>query len=67
MLHRLPPSPGLKPPLNEIQPNLDPFEVLFDVKKLMDEANVWIFSRYRSATNLASFIITGTTSQRLFQ
>ncbi|KAJ7582745.1 hypothetical protein C8J56DRAFT_791650 [Mycena floridula] len=39
MLHRLPPAEGQKPPLNEIQPNLEPLEVLFDVKKLMDERN----------------------------
>jgi anaphase-promoting complex subunit 5 len=37
MLHRL--HPGQKPPLNEIQPHLEPLEVLFDVKKLLDEQN----------------------------
>ena len=41
MLHRLPPTvSGRKPALNEIQPDLHPLEVLFDVKKLMDERNV---------------------------
>ena len=41
MLHRLPPTiSGRRPILNEIQPDLHPLEVLFDVKKLMDEQNV---------------------------
>ncbi|KDQ60855.1 hypothetical protein JAAARDRAFT_31853 [Jaapia argillacea MUCL 33604] len=36
MLHRLPPlEKGRKPLLNDIQSGLHPFEVLFDVKKLM--------------------------------
>ncbi|KAF5380845.1 hypothetical protein D9615_003925 [Tricholomella constricta] len=40
MLHRLPPTvPGRKPALNEIQPDLHPLEVLFDVKKLVDTHN----------------------------
>lgn len=41
MLHRLPPTePGRKPVLNEIQPDLNPLEVLFDVQKLMQVQNV---------------------------
>ncbi|KAG6854307.1 hypothetical protein C0991_008202 [Blastosporella zonata] len=37
MLNRLPPTvPGRKPTLNELQPDLHPLEVLFDVKKLID-------------------------------
>lgn len=39
MLHRLPPAQGQKPALNEIQPDLEPLEVLFDVSKLLDECN----------------------------
>jgi anaphase-promoting complex subunit 5 len=40
MLHRLPPTePGRKPILNEIQPDLNPLEVLFDVNKLMQVEN----------------------------
>ncbi|KAJ7046748.1 hypothetical protein C8F04DRAFT_1061598 [Mycena alexandri] len=40
MLHRLPPTiERRRPVLNEIQPNLHPMEVLFDVYKLMDEEN----------------------------
>ncbi|KAJ7172511.1 armadillo-type protein [Mycena filopes] len=40
MLHRLPPTiERRRPMLNEIQPNLHPMEVLFDVSKLMDEEN----------------------------
>lgn len=43
LLHRLPPESGhTRPSLNEIQPNLNPLEVLYDVKKLMDERNVHI-------------------------
>jgi anaphase-promoting complex subunit 5 len=41
MQHRFPPTePGRKSILNEIQPDLNPLEVLFDVKKLMDVKNV---------------------------
>ncbi|KAG5643475.1 hypothetical protein DXG03_000863 [Asterophora parasitica] len=41
MLHRLPPMfSGRKPALNEIQPDLHHFEVLFDAKKLIDTHNV---------------------------
>jgi anaphase-promoting complex subunit 5 len=44
LMHRLPPSePGLKPVLNEIQPDIHPFEVLFDVTKLMQLENVATF------------------------
>jgi hypothetical protein len=40
MLHRLPPIvPGRKPALNEIQADLHPLEVLFDVNKILDEQN----------------------------
>ncbi|KAG6890724.1 hypothetical protein C0995_005097 [Termitomyces sp. Mi166 len=40
MLHRLPSTePGRKPTLNELQPDLHPLEVLFDVKKLMNTKN----------------------------
>ncbi|KAF9005620.1 hypothetical protein BDQ17DRAFT_1353475 [Cyathus striatus] len=40
LLHRLPSSvPSAKPVLNEIQPDLHPLEILFDVKKLLDEQN----------------------------
>lgn len=40
MLHRLPPTiSARRPVLNEIQPDLHPLEVLFDVKKLLDEQN----------------------------
>ncbi|EEB88621.1 hypothetical protein MPER_13456, partial [Moniliophthora perniciosa FA553] len=38
LLHRFPPEEeGQKPPLNEIQPQLHPLEILYDVKKLLDE------------------------------
>jgi anaphase-promoting complex subunit 5 len=41
MLHRLPQGePGRRPILNEIQPDLNPMEILFDVKKLMTIAYV---------------------------
>lgn len=44
MLHRLPPTiSARRPVLNEIQPDLHPLEVLFDVKKLLDEQNVVCF------------------------
>lgn len=36
MLHRLPHvEEGRRPVLNDIQPDLNPLEILFDVKKLM--------------------------------
>lgn len=39
--HRMPPiTEGTKPVLNEIQPNLHPLEVLFDISKLMTIENV---------------------------
>ncbi|KAG7098994.1 hypothetical protein E1B28_000880 [Marasmius oreades] len=40
LLHRFPPEEGQeerRPPLNEVQPHLHPLEILYDVKKLMDE------------------------------
>ena len=41
ILRRLPQTiPGQKPVLHEIQPDLHPLEVLFDVSKLLDEQNV---------------------------
>lgn len=41
LLHRLPPiEHGQKPILNEIQPELHPSEVLFDIVKLLDEQAV---------------------------
>ncbi|KAJ2916044.1 hypothetical protein MD484_g4376, partial [Candolleomyces efflorescens] len=40
LLRRLPPPPGEKPFLNEIQPDMHPLEILYDVKKLMHEDNV---------------------------
>ncbi|KAF5385526.1 hypothetical protein D9757_005432 [Collybiopsis confluens] len=40
LLRRLPPlDDNQKPPINEIQPNLNPLDVLYDVKKLIDETN----------------------------
>ncbi|KIL69717.1 hypothetical protein M378DRAFT_68525 [Amanita muscaria Koide BX008] len=39
MLHRLPSSSGQKCIVNEIQPDLHPMEVLYDVKKLTDPHN----------------------------
>lgn len=40
LLHRLPPTcPGTRPVLNEIQPDLHPLEILFDVSKLLDTRN----------------------------
>jgi anaphase-promoting complex subunit 5 len=40
MLHRLPHGEsGRRPVLNEIQPDLNPLEILFDVKKLMTVGN----------------------------
>ncbi|KAJ3728128.1 hypothetical protein DFJ43DRAFT_1084857 [Lentinula guzmanii] len=33
------PSVGERPPLNEIQPNLHPLDILYDVTKLIDETN----------------------------
>ncbi|KAH6918616.1 hypothetical protein BKA70DRAFT_1247713 [Coprinopsis sp. MPI-PUGE-AT-0042] len=39
LLNRLPSGSGDKASINEIQPDLDPLEVLFDVKKLIDEEN----------------------------
>ncbi|EFI28382.1 hypothetical protein CC1G_13916 [Coprinopsis cinerea okayama7 len=56
LLHRLPPAPGFKATINEIQPDLDPLELLFDVKKLMDEQNEQplstAFSKIVQATGL---------------
>ena len=40
MLHRLPPSFRRKPNINEVQPDLHPLEVLYDVGKLTDPQNV---------------------------
>lgn len=41
MLNRLSPDgEGKKAPLNELQPDLHPSEILFDVKKLLDVNNV---------------------------
>ena len=41
MLHRLPQTEsGQRPVLNEIQPDLNPLEILFDVKKLTTVAYV---------------------------
>ncbi|TEB35906.1 hypothetical protein FA13DRAFT_1727451 [Coprinellus micaceus] len=37
LLRRLPPPPGVKPFLNEAQPDMHPFEVLYDVRKLLGE------------------------------
>ncbi|KAF8628477.1 hypothetical protein AX15_003988 [Amanita polypyramis BW_CC] len=39
MLHRLPPSFRRKPNINEVQPDLHPLEVLYDIKKLTDPQN----------------------------
>ncbi|KAF8163271.1 hypothetical protein B0H34DRAFT_694755 [Crassisporium funariophilum] len=40
ILHRLPETtPGQKPVLHEIQPDLHPLEVLYDICKLLDERN----------------------------
>ncbi|EDR14280.1 uncharacterized protein LACBIDRAFT_305954 [Laccaria bicolor S238N-H82] len=40
MLHRLPPTkPGERSFLNEVQPDLHPLEILYDIKKLLDEQN----------------------------
>ncbi|KIK70807.1 hypothetical protein GYMLUDRAFT_210293 [Collybiopsis luxurians FD-317 M1] len=40
LLRRFPPvDDEQKPPINEIQPNLNPLDILYDVRKLMDEAN----------------------------
>ncbi|KAH7870821.1 uncharacterized protein C8R40DRAFT_1125250 [Lentinula edodes] len=33
------PSVNERPPINEVQPNLNPLDILYDVKKLMDETN----------------------------
>jgi len=42
ILNRLPKdTPGEKPNLQEIQSDLHPLEVLFDVSKLIDEENVF--------------------------
>lgn len=41
MLHRLPPTKhGERSFLNEVQPDLHPLEILYDIKKLLDEQNV---------------------------
>lgn len=40
MLHRLPPSNRRRPDINEVQPDIHPLEVLYDVKKLTDPQNV---------------------------
>lgn len=48
ILRRLPQAiPGHKPILHEIQPDLHPLEVLYDVSKLLDEKNVkfWIMEK----------------------
>ena len=60
MLHRLPSTiSGRKPTLNEIQPDLHPLEVLFDVTKLMDEQNVvWCRFIY---TNMFKYLMIGAT------
>ncbi|KAL0946934.1 hypothetical protein HGRIS_013094 [Hohenbuehelia grisea] len=40
LMHRLPSTePSRKPILNEIQPDLHPLEILYDIKKLMDVDN----------------------------
>lgn len=41
MLHRLPPPQrGQKPILNDVQPDLHPLEILFDVYKLIQITSV---------------------------
>ncbi|KAF8741003.1 hypothetical protein AX14_006207 [Amanita brunnescens Koide BX004] len=39
MLHRLPPSNRRRPDINEVQSDIHPLEVLYDVKKLTDPQN----------------------------
>jgi hypothetical protein len=64
MLHRLPPTiERRRPMLNEIQADLQPMEVLFDVYKLMDEENVplsllrvLLYQRYFIGTTFECFI-----------
>jgi len=41
-MRRLPPPPGTNPFVNEIQPDLHPAEILFDVRKLIDDKNVCV-------------------------
>jgi hypothetical protein len=60
LLRRLPPPPGEKPFLNEIQPDMHPLEILYDVKKLMHEENVKSFPDNASPLSWAHFL-SGTT------
>jgi hypothetical protein len=51
LLRRFPPIDGTrKPPINENQPYLNPLDILYDVKKLMDETNVYCLSAWTSTT-----------------
>ncbi|KAL4248144.1 Anaphase-promoting complex subunit 5 [Abortiporus biennis] len=51
LLHRLPPSRGERPTINEIQPDLHPLEVLSDVKKL-----IWVGSQQPLAASFEKIV-----------
>lgn len=64
MLYRLPyTEPGRRPVLNEILPDLNPLEILFDVKKLTTVAFVGVKSLLDILADFPYFI--GTTSECL--
>jgi len=57
LLHRLPPE-GKRPVLNEIQPDLHPLEVLFDVGKLLNEEHV-ATSTYNDSQTIIDYVHLG--------
>lgn len=63
LLRRFPSVDGAqKPPINEIQPNLNPLDILYDIRKLMNEANV---RRHSAVLFLLTHTQTSTKEQPL--
>jgi hypothetical protein len=63
ILRRLPQTiPGQKPVLHEIQPDLHPLEVLYDVSKLLDEQNVELLSILDPGESHSDVSLSGSTS-----
>ena len=66
ILHRLPPiNEGQKPVLHEVQPDLHPLEILFDVSKLLDPDNVRGITRKIQSFTFTNLISRSNLSLRL--
>lgn len=55
ILHRLPPEPGQRPHLQEIQSDLHPLEILYDTYKLLDEEYVGFLLPFTTYTKHVNF------------